>query len=142
MAAKEMDRICGRQVSAGSRVAVFCRDKDGRWNNEVWGREASLRIKNRLDLLCGGRMPSRVDTAVRLAQSTWDSADGAERVVFLFNMDFDDSADAVLTLDGRYKADVLDARTGVFSPIGEGDAFRLPVIPAWSPLAVRLMKLR
>ena len=141
-AANEMDRICGRKVSAGSRVAVFCREGRGRWNNDVWGREASLRIKDRLDVLCGGRMPSRVDTSVRLAQSTWDSSDGTERVVFLFNMDFDDSADAVLTLDGRYRAEVLDARTGIFSPIGEGDAFRLPVIPAWSPMSVRLTKLK
>jgi hypothetical protein len=87
-------------------------------------------------------MPSRVDTCVRLAQSTWDSPDGTERAVFLFNFDFDDSEDAVLGVDGKYRAEVLDAVTGLYKLIGEGDSFRLPAIPAWSPMAVRLRKVR
>jgi hypothetical protein len=76
-----------------------------------------------------------------MAQSTWDSADGKERAVFLFNMDFDDSTDAKLTVDGRYRAEVLDAATGLYSLIGEGDSFKLPTISAWSPMAVRLVKI-
>ena len=86
-------------------------------------------------------MPSRVDTAVRMAQSTWDSADGNERVVFLFNMDFDDSTDARLTVDGNYRAEVLDASSGKFLPVGEGCSFMLPTISAWSPMSVRLVKI-
>lgn len=140
-AAKELDAKLGRKASKGGKVAVFCRDKDGRWNSDVWGRETSLRIKDRIDRLCGGRMPSRVDTCVRLAQCTWDSPDGAERAVFLFNCDFDDCEDAVLRLDGKYRAEVLDAATGSYSPIGQGDTFRLPTVPAWSPMAVRLQKI-
>jgi hypothetical protein len=140
-AALEVERILNRKLSKTDKAAVFCKDNDGRWNNDVWGLEASLRIKNSMDMLCGGRMPSRVDTAVRLAQSTWDSADGKERAVFLFNMDFDDSTDAKLTVDGRYRAEVLDAATGLYSLIGEGDSFKLPTIPAWSPMAVRLVKI-
>ena len=140
-AALEVERILKRKLSKKDKAAVFCKDTDGRWNNDVWGLEASLRIKNSMDMLCGGRMPSRVDTAVRMAQSTWDSADGNERVVFLFNMDFDDSTDAKLTVDGRYRAEVLDAATGLYSLIGEGDSFKLPTIPAWSPMAVRLVKI-
>ena len=139
-AKKEMERVLGRQLSDVDKTAVFCGGRDGRWNLEVWGRDASLRIKDRLDGLCGGRMPSRIDTAVRLAQSTWDSHDGAERVVFLFNMDFDDSTDARLMVDGKYRAEVLDASTGKFIRIGEGDSFNLPTVPAWSPMVVRLVK--
>lgn len=140
-AANELDKMFGRKVSKDSKVAVFCRDKSGRWNNDVWGRAASLRIKDRMDRLCGGRMPSRVDTCVRLVQSTWDSVDGDERAVFLFNFDFDDSEDAVLRVDGRYCAEVLDAVTGSYTMVGEGDSFKLPTIPAWSPMAVRLRKI-
>ena len=140
-AALEVERILKRKLSKTDKAAVFCKDNDGRWNNDVWGLEASLRIKNSMDMLCGGRMPSRVDTAVRMAQSTWDSTDGKERVVFLFNMDFDDSTDARLTVDGMYRAEVLDAATGSYSLIGEGDSFKLPTIPAWSPMAVRLVKI-
>jgi hypothetical protein len=141
-AADALDRMFGRPVSGEGKVAVFCKSREGRWNNDVWGREASLRIKDRLDRLCGGRMPSRVDTCVRLAQSTWDSPDGTERAVFLFNFDFDDSEDAVLGVDGKYRAEVLDAVTGLYKLIGEGDSFRLPAIPAWSPMAVLLRKVR
>ena len=140
-AALEVERILKRKLLKTDKAAVFCKDNDGRWNNDVWGLEASLRIKNSMDMLCGGRMPSRVDTAVRMAQSTWDSAEGKERVVFLFNMDFDDSTDARLTVDGMYRAEVLDAATGSYSLIGEGDSFKLPTIPAWSPMAVRLVKI-
>ena len=141
-AAKELDAMLGRKVSDSKRVAVCCAAGDGRWNSaEVWGLDASIRIKNRIARLCGGRMPSRVDTAVRLAQSTWDSADGSERVVVLFNMDFDDAGDAVLSLDGKYRAEVVDLATGASIPLGEGDTFRLPPVPAWSPMAVRLGKI-
>ena len=140
-AALEVERILMRKLSGDDKISVFCKDKDKRWNNDVWGLEASLRIKDSMDMLCGGRMPSRVDTAVRMAQSTWDSIDGKERAVFLFNMDFDDSTDARLTVDGNYRAEVLDVASGVFIPVGEGDSFRLPTIPAWSPLAVRLVKI-
>jgi hypothetical protein len=139
-AALEVENILKRKLSKTDKIAVFCKDKDKRWSNDVWSLEASERIKDNLDKLCGGKMPSRVDTAVRMAQSTWDSTDGKERVVFLFNMDFDDSTDARLTVDGKYRADVLDAVSGTFIHIGEGDSFKLPTIPAWSPMAVRLVK--
>lgn len=140
-AAAELERLLGRKLSGDDKTAVFCKDKDGRWNNDVWGLKESELVKDALDRLCGGRMPSRVDTAVRMAQSTWDSADGNERVVFLFNMDFDDSTDARLTVDGNYRAEVLDASSGKFLPVGEGGRFMLPTIPAWSPMAVRLVKI-
>jgi hypothetical protein len=141
-AEKEMVRLLGRKVTEEPNVAVFCRGGKGRWNNEVWARELSLNIKDRLDSVCGGRMPSRIDTAVRLAQSTWDSADGAERAVIVYNLDFDDSTDAVLRLDGRYRAEVLDAASGTYSGLGEGDEFKLPTVPSWTPLAVRLTRIR
>lgn len=141
-AEKEMVRLLGRKVAEDPNVAVFCRGGKGRWNNEVWARGLSLNIKDRLDSVCGGRMPSRIDTAVRLAQSTWESADGAERAVIVYNLDFDDSTDAVLRLDGRYRAEVLDAASGTYSGLGEGDEFKLPTVPSWTPLAVRLTRIR
>ena len=85
-------------------------------------------------------MPSRVDTAVRLAQSVWESPDGMERVVFLFNLDFDDATDVRLSLDGRYAAESLDAQDGRWTALGSGDVFALPTVPAWSPAVFRFKK--
>ena len=139
-AAAEMDRLLGRRASTSPRVAVFCRGGNGRWSNDAWNRDASLRIKAGLDRLAGGRMPSRVDTAVRLAQSVWESPDGMERVVFLFNLDFDDATDVRLALDGHYAAESLDARDGRWTAFGSGDAFALPAVPAWSPAVFRFRR--
>ena len=113
----------------------------GTWSTEVWGRKAGLAVKDGLDRLSGGRMPSRVDTVVRLAQSVWETPDRSERAIFLFNLDFDDATDVRLTEDGVYSAELLHAN-GIWSALGAGDTFAVPPVPAWSVAALRLRKIR
>ena len=130
------DGAAAAEVGKDGRMFVFGK---GGWNRSVWGRKESLKIKDELDKLAGGKMPSRVDTCVRLAQSVWESPDGKERVVFLFNLDFDDAADVKLTQDGAFAAERLSAN-GSWTPLGKGDSFSLAPIPAWSVAVVRLRK--
>ena len=84
-------------------------------------------------------MPSRVDTCVRLAQSVWESPDGKERVVVLFNLDFDDASDVKLTQNGTFAAALLNP-DGTWKPLGKGDAFDLPNIPAWTHAVVKMRR--
>lgn len=109
--------------------------------NDVWGRDAGRAVKDGLDRLCGGRLPARADTAVRLALSLWERPGGAERVAFLFNLDFDDADDVRLRLDGRYSASLL-LPGGGWLPLRSGDDIALPSLPAWAPAVVRLRRLR
>ena len=84
-------------------------------------------------------MPSRVDTCVRLGQSVWESPDGKERVIFLFNLDFDDAKDVVLTEDDAFTAELL-LPNGNWHALGKGTEFKLPRIPAWFACALRLRR--
>lgn len=131
------DGAAAAEVGRDGRTFVF---GNGAWSDAVWTRGASLEIKDALDRLAGGRMPSRVDTCVRMAQSVWESPDGSERVVFLFNLDYDDATDVRLTADGSYEAEGL-SRGGEWRSIGSGDTFAVPRIPAWSPAVIRLKRL-
>ena len=124
------------EVGKGGKMFVFGK---GGWGKDTWSRDASLKIKDALDRLAGGKMPSRVDTCVRLGQSVWESPDGKERVVFLFNLDFDDAADVRLTEDGVFAAERLCA-DGSWTSLGKGAVFNLKPIPAWSATVVRLRR--
>ena len=130
------DGAAANEVGRGGKTFVFGK---GAWGKHVWGRKESLKIKDALDRLAGGRMPSRVDTCVRLAQSVWESPDGKERVVILFNLDFDDAADVRLTENGAFTAERLGS-DGSWTQLGKGDSFSLAPIPAWSATVVRLRK--
>lgn len=96
-------------------------------------------IKDELDRLCGGRMPSRLDSVLRMGQSVWESPDGKERVVFLFNLDYDDATDVKLRENGEYSAEVLRP-DGSWQSLGDDDEFVLSTIPAWSVRVLRLKK--
>ena len=132
------DGAAATEVGRDGKTFVFGK---GAWSRSVWGRKESLEIKDALDRLAGGKMPSRVDTCVRLAQSVWESPDGKERVVFLFNLDFDDAVDVRLTEDGAFKAERLE-KDGSWIKLGTGDRFTLLPIPAWSVAVLRLTKSR
>ncbi len=131
------DGAAAAEVGRDGKTFVFGK---GAWSNAVWVRSASLEIKDALDRLAGGRMPSRVDTCVRLAQSVWETPDGKERVIFLFNLDFDDATDVRLTEDGTFAAEAL-SRSGTWHKLGSGSAFAVPRIPAWSPAVIRMRRL-
>lgn len=120
----------------GGKSYVFGK---GAWGNAVWGRKESIEIKDALDRLAGGRMCSRVDTCVRLAQSVWESPDGKERVVILFNLDFDDATDVRLVQDREFAA-ALQLPDGKWRCLGKGSAFALPPLPAWSSGVIRMKR--
>ena len=130
------DGAAADEVGRDGKTFVFGK---GGWSRSVWGREESLQIKDALDRLAGGRMPSRVDTCVRLGHSVWESPDGKERVVFLFNLDFDDANDAKLTQDDTFTAELLGP-DGEWKPLGKGETFALPVIGAWTSATIRLRR--
>ena len=131
------DGAAAAEVGRDGKTFVYGK---GAWSNAVWARKESLEIKDALDRLAGGRMPSRVDTCTRLAQSVWESQDRSERVVFLFNLDFDDATDVRLTEDGAFSAERME-KDGSWTPLGTGDAFAVPCIPAWSVTVVRMKRL-
>ena len=130
------DGAAAAEVGKSGKTFVFGK---GGWSRSVWARKESLKIKDALDRLAGGRMPSRIDTAVRMAQSVWESPDGKERVVCLCNLDFDDATDVKLTEDRVYSAESLCA-DGTWAKLGKGDSFGLPPIPGWSASVVRLKR--
>ncbi len=129
LAASELDGIGGKSYVFGK----------GAWGSAVWERKASIEIKDALDRLAGGRMCSRVDTCVRLLQSVWESADGKDRVVILFNLDFDDAKDVRLVEDGEFASAIL-LPDGKWQRLGVGSAFSLPSIPAWSTCVIRMRR--
>ena len=131
------DGAAAAEVGSDGKTFVFGK---GAWSNAVWARKESLEIKDALDRLAGGRMPSRVDTCTRLAQSVWESQDKTERVVFLFNLDFDDATDVRLTEDGAFSAERME-KDGSWTPLGTGDAFAVPCIPAWTPAVIRMKRI-
>ncbi len=128
------DGAAAAEVGKGGKTFVFGK---GAWSNAVWGRKESLAIKDALDRLAGGRMPSRLDTCVRMAQSVWESQDGDERVVFLFNLDFDDARDVKLSLDREWSASALGPG-GAWAELGRGERFDVPPVAAWSVAVLRL----
>ena len=130
------DAKAAAEVGKGGKMFVFGK---GGWGKDTWYRKSCLKIKEELDKLAGGKMPSRVDTCVRLAQSVWESPDGMERVVFLFNLDFDDASDVKLTQNGTFAAEMLNA-DGSWAKLGKGDSFSLPTVTAWSTAVIRLRK--
>ena len=131
------DGAAAAEVGSDGKTFVFGK---GAWSNAVWARKESLEIKDALDRLAGGRMSSRVDTCTRLAQSVWESQDKSERVIFLFNLDFDDATDVRLTEDGTFKAGCMK-NGGSWTPLGTGDSFAVPCIPAWSYVVIRMKRL-
>ena len=106
------------------------------------------RIKDELDRRCGGRMPSRVDSILRFGQSVWESPDGFERIVFLWNFDYDDAEDVRLVEDKPFTAEEMvcpvkgNGATGPISwrPLGRGDMFAIPRVPALSVKTIRLSR--
>ncbi len=130
------DGAADAEVGSAGKTFVFGK---GAWSRAVWARNESLRIKDALDGLAGGKMPSRVDTCVRLAQSVWESPDAKERVIFLFNLDFDDATDVRLTENGVFNAEFLE-KDGSWKNLGSGSSFEIPAIPSWSTGIVRLKR--
>ena len=106
------------------------------------------KIKDELDRRCGGRMPSRVDSILRFGQSVWESPDGSERIVFLWNFDYDDAEDVRLVEDKPFAAEEMvcpvkgNGESGpiTWRPLGCGDTFTVSRVPALSVQTIRLTK--
>ena len=93
-------------------------------------------------------MPSRVNSILRFGQSVWESPDGSERVVFLWNFDYDDAENVELIEDKPFAAEEMacpvkgNGETGpiAWRPLGRGDTFVVPHVPAFSVKTIRLLK--
>ena len=86
----------------------------------------SFKDLNRADL------PARVDAAVRMGLSLWESPKTGERLGFVWNFGYDDVSDARLVLAGDAGVSVLALTGEDCESLGTGRAFTLPSIPAWS----------
>ena len=98
-------------------------------------------IKAELEKRCGGKLPARIDSALRVGLSLWESSDRRERTVFVWNFDFDEARDVRLVLDGEFAAEVLPD-DGPWKPLGTGDSFALAPLAPWSVRVLRLTKTR
>ena len=93
-------------------------------------------------------MPSRVDSILRFGQSVWESPDGSERIVFLWNFDYDDAENVRLVEDKTFAAEEMvcpvkgNGETGpiTWRPLGRGDTFTIAYVPALSVKTIRLVK--
>ncbi len=118
----------------GGRVVVNAR---GPWYKDILSLFKTEQVRNTLAWLCGGALPVYAESAGRMGCSLWED-DAGERAVFLYNTDFDDARDTVLHADASCTAELLTS-TG-WQPLGTGQSFVLPVIPAWSAAVLRLKK--
>ncbi len=68
-------------------------------------------------------------------------ADGKDRVVILFNLDFDDAKDVRLVENGEFASEILlpDEKR---QSLGAGSDFSLPPIPAWSTCVIRMKRIK
>ena len=86
-------------------------------------------------------LPARVDAAVRMGLSLWESPKTGERLGFVWNFGYDDVSDAKLVLDGDAGVSVLALTGEDGESLGTGRAFTLPSIPAWSFRVVQIKPL-
>ena len=110
---------------------------DDLFGGEVMAFARGEEIKAALTKRCDGKLASRVDSALRVGQSLWESSDRRERAVFVWNFDYDAATDAVLTEDRAFAAEILQD-DGTWKPLGKGDSFRLPPLEPWSATVIRL----
>lgn len=120
--------------SLGGRVAVSSR---GTWDEDILSQAKVEQIKNVFDYLAGGKMPVRLESVCRVGMTVWE--DEKERIVFLFNIDYDEEINAELILDGKYSASFLNEDLS-FEDIGEGERIKVPMIKPWETGIIRLKK--
>ncbi len=117
----------------GGRMAVSAR---GAWSDDILSEAKGEQIKNVFDWLCGGKMPVRADSNLRLGQSVWE--DENERVVFLYNLDFDNAENVRVRNDFRGAAELFNGLT--WQPLGAGEEWIVKKIEAWSAAVLRIKK--
>ncbi|MGN1478781.1 MAG: hypothetical protein ACI4XH_03360 [Acutalibacteraceae bacterium] len=118
----------------GGKVAVSAR---GPWCDDILSKAKSTQIKNVLDALCGGRMPVRIESRNRVGVSVWE--DKNERIVFIYNTDFDAADDIDMICDGEYTAEVLTASPN-WQSLGCSDTIKIPTVEPWSNAVIRLKR--
>ena len=118
----------------GGRIAVNAR---GPWDQDILSDFKTDQIKNVFDWLSGGKMPIRLENTCRVISTVWE--DQNERVVFLFNTDYDDEINAKLIIDGVYKAEILKEDLS-WELLGESDEIIIPKINAFETAVIRLKK--
>ena len=126
-------------------TAVFKNEKDGRiavnsrgaWSSDFLSEAKGTQIKNIFDWLFGGKMPVRIDSKLRVGQSVWE--DENERIIFVYNLDFDDAIDICVTNDFEGKAELLQ-ENGDWETLGKGNKWTLPTINSWSSMVLKVRR--
>lgn len=118
----------------GGRVAVCCRAP---WSDDILGKAKETQIKNIMDWLCRGKMPIRIESKCKVGVSVWE--DETEKIVFLYNVDFDMADDVFLITNEVYYAEILE-ENGEWTGLCKGESFSVPAIPAWSASIIKLKK--
>ena len=97
----------------------------------------STQIKNVFDAIYGGRMPVRLESRNRVGVSVWE--DKNERIVFIYNTDFDAADDIEMICDGEYTAEVLTESLN-WQLLGCSDTIKIPTVQPWSNAVIRLKR--
>ena len=118
----------------GGKIAVSSR---GAWDEDILSIGKLEQMKNVFDYLSGGKMPVRLENTCRQGLSVWEKDD--ERVVFIYNTDFDTESNATLILDGSFTAEILKHDL-TWESIGDGDNIKVPDILPWETAVIKLKK--
>lgn len=123
--------------SMGGRISVSAR---GAWCDDILGKAKTEQITNVFEWLFGGKMPVRLECNCRIGQSIWDSTDGKERILFLYNLDYDDAENIKIKTDGRYIGELL-LEDGGWIPLSSGSEFVINKVAAWTAAIVRMRRI-
>lgn len=119
----------------GGRLSICAR---GPWCFDTLGYYKGEQIKNIVDWLYRGKAPCRIKSPLRIGQSIWENE--KERIIFVYNLDFDDGENIELILDKNYSYALLtDDCTWV--DLGKGSNLKLPLIKSWSSAIIKAIPI-
>lgn len=121
------------QNSYGGKVATFSR---GAWDNDIVCENKANQIKNVFDYLSNG-MPVRVESPLRVGVSAWE--DEKERIIFIYNVDFDDADEVLLNVDLLGEAEILNEDLS-WEKVGKGKNVIIKNIPSFTAKIIRIIK--
>lgn len=73
-----------------------------------------------------------------MGQSVWENKEKTERIIFLYNTDFDDAKDVELHVDDNYSAEIMTDELK-WQELGVGNLYKIPTIKSWETSVIRLV---